>query len=256
MADLPAWLLPDYPGWLLGYIFFAFLLAGTVKGFLGLGLPAVLIATLTLFIPPVEALSLIVVPMLATNVFQYLRSRDRLATARRYWLFALLMLATITVVAVNLPSYPKEFLLASIGFAMALFALTSLSGLSLSVSGNPGWQVLGGLAAGALGGVSGVWAPPVVIYLMGRNIGKEEFIGAVGFLFMAGSVGLVAVLGGIDVVTLQVAGRSVATLAVALVGFRIGERLRDRIDGAFFRKCVLVAFLVMGARLMLVGLFG
>ena len=81
MTELMALLLPDYSGWLLFYIYFVFLLAGVVKGFLGMGMPAVLIITLTLFIPPIEAISLIVLPMLFTNVFQFGRSRARMVTA-------------------------------------------------------------------------------------------------------------------------------------------------------------------------------
>ena len=48
--------------------------------------------------------------------------------------------------------------------------------------------------------------------------------------------------------------QSLIALVFALIGFRIGEALRHRISQDLFRTVVLVAFLVMGLRLMAVGL--
>ena len=254
MTGLAAWLLPEYSGWLVGYIYFSFLLAGVVKGFLGMGVPTVLMITLTLFIPPVEAIALIVIPALFANLFQFLRSSGRYATVRRYAPFAITAFAVIVAVSVNILRYPEAFLLASIGFVMMLFSLNTLFGIPLRLGPHPGWQVLGGAAAGILGGLSTIWSPPVVMYLVGRDVGKEEFIGAVGYLFLVSSIGLMLGLGSISVVTPSVATQSVLPLAAVLAGFRVGEYLRGFIDTEFFRKCILGAFLVMGARLVLVGL--
>ena len=254
MAELAAWLLPQYQGWLLGYVFFAFLLSGVVKGFLGMGMPTVLMITLTLFIPPLEAITLILVPTLFANLFQLLRSREPMATAKRYAPFATCIMAAIAAVSVNIANYPEAVLLASIGLAMVLFSLNTLFGFPVRLGPNPGWQVLGGLTAGVIGGLSAIWAPPVVMYLMGRNVGKEEFIGAVAYLFLVGNIALILVLGGVSVLTPQVAVQSLAGLAVAMVGFRAGEYARGFIDTGFFRKCVLVAFLAMGSRLLVVSL--
>lgn len=255
MTELMALLLPDYSGWLLFYIYFVFLLAGVVKGFLGMGMPAVLIITLTLFIPPIEAISLIVLPMLLTNVFQFGRSRARMVTARRYGVFAISTLVAIMAVSVNIQHYPEDMLLASIGIAMVLFAVNTLFGFPIRLGPNPVWQVLGGVIAGIIGGLSAVWSPPVVMYLIGRNVGKDEFIGAVGFLFMVGSIGLIIALGSISLITLPVAGQSIIGLILALAGFRIGEVMRGFVDTDTFRKCVLAAFLIMGTRLVLISLF-
>jgi uncharacterized membrane protein YfcA len=42
---------------------------------------------------------------------------------------------------------------------------------------------------------------------------------------------------------------------MTLTGFRIGEILRERISQDRFRQIVLVAFLIMGGRLIATGLF-
>lgn len=255
MVELTALLLPQYSGWLLFYIYFAFLLSGVVKGFLGMGMPAVLMITLTLFIPPIEAIPIIVLPMLFVNVFQFFRSQQPKVTAKRYGVFAVSTLVAIMVVSVNLTAYPEEMLLASIGVAMVLFALNTLFGFPVQLGPNPGWQVLGGVLAGIIGGLSAVWSPPVVMYLLSRNVSKEEFIGAVGFLFMTGSIGLMLALGSINLITVPVAAQSVIGLLVALAGFRVGEYFRGFIDTEMFRKAVLAAFLIMGSRLIFVSIF-
>ena len=47
-----------------------FLFAGTVKGLVGLGLPTITIALTSLFLPLPEAIALIALPTIVTNVWQ------------------------------------------------------------------------------------------------------------------------------------------------------------------------------------------
>src|SRR6478735_3421534 len=47
-----------------------FTLAGTVKGVIGLGLPTLSMALLAVWMPPSAAAALLIVPSLATNVWQ------------------------------------------------------------------------------------------------------------------------------------------------------------------------------------------
>jgi len=246
---------PDYPLWLVGFICLSFFLAGLVKGFLGMGMPAVLVILLTLFLPPLEAIPLIVLPMLVVNIFQFGRSHEPVAIARRYSVFAVFTILTIFVITSRIETYPEEVLLTSIGLAMVLFALNTFFGVPLRLGPSPLWQVAGGICSGILGGLSTVWSPPVVMYLIGRNADKDEFIGAVGYLFMVGSLGLVLVLGTINLLTVDIAVQSMAGLAISLFSFRIGEYLRNFLDTETFRKAVMIAFLVMGSRLVVVSLF-
>lgn len=248
-------LVPDYPLWLIGYICMAFFLAGLIKGFLGMGMPAVLMILLTLFLPPLEAIPLIVMPMLIVNVFQFWRAPDPVAISRRYGIFAVATVATIMLVTASIETYPEALLLASIGAAMVIFALNTIFGFPLQIGPHPLWQVAGGICSGVLGGLSAIWSPPVVMYLIGRNVEKEEFIGAVGYLFMVGSLGLALTLGTIQLLSVDIALQSIIGLVISLGSFRIGEHLRQFIDTEMFRKAVMIAFLIMGSRLVVVSLF-
>src|SRR4029453_566212 len=61
----------------------AFLLAGFVKGVIGLGLPTVSIGLLGLLVTPAQAAAVLVVPSLVTNIWQAAVGGGLLALARR-----------------------------------------------------------------------------------------------------------------------------------------------------------------------------
>ena len=240
---------------LMVFIAAVFLFAGLVKGVLGMGLPAILMVNLTLFIPPVEAIRIIVLPMLFLNIFQFSRGPNPKATAKQFALLALVTCSFIAIMAVNILSFPEDILLLSIGIAMLIFAIPSLFGWRFLISAHPIWQLLAGATAGVIGGLSAVWSPPLVMYLMGRQLDKDQFIGAAGWLFMTGSLTLVISFGLINQLDSSIIVPSLGGLILAMIGFRLGETLRHRINGEMFRKLVLIAFLIMGCRLMLISLF-
>ena len=98
--------------------------------------------------------------------------------------------------------------------------------------------------------MSSIWSPPVVMYLMARKTPKDAFIAATGFLFLAGSFPLAVGLYLSGVLTTIAAFKSLMGLGATLLGFRIGEMLRARVSQESFRKAVLIAFLIMGVRLV------
>ena len=62
-----------------------FLLAGLVKGVIGMGLPTVAMGLLAIVLPPAEAAAILIVPSLVTNVWQLLAGPSFGALARRLW---------------------------------------------------------------------------------------------------------------------------------------------------------------------------
>ena len=232
-----------------------FLFAGIVKGFLGIGLPAAAMAFLTLVMDPTIAISLLTLPIIFTNVMQYARCENPRLIARKYWVFALAIIVSIFITSFFILSYPKSILTISIGLAMIAFSLTQMTGARLPIGSGYGWHVGVGLFSGVLGGLSSIWSPPVAMYLLARDVDKSEFIGATGFLFLAGSLPLAAGLALAGVLTIDTVLHSLMGLIVVLIGFRIGEMLRNYVPQGIFRKIVLWAFLIMGARLLAIGLF-
>ena len=232
-----------------------FLFAGIIKGFLGIGLPAAAMAFLTLVMDPAIAISLLTLPIIFTNVMQYTRCKNPGPIARKYWIFAFSIVVSIFFTSFFILSYPKALLTTSIGLAMIAFSLTQMFGTKFPISDGYGWHIGVGLFSGILGGLSSIWSPPVAMYLLARNVEKSEFIGATGFLFLAGSLPLALGLALAGVLTADTVLHSLMGLVVVLAGFRIGEALRQFVPQGMFRQIVLWAFLIMGGRLIAVGLF-
>ena len=242
-----------YPPDTLLLIAFSFLVAGVIKGILGMGLPAILMVSLTLMMPPLEAIALIFMPMMIINVVQFFRGPHPLKSAKDYSVFAIFVFVVIIMVGLNLRRFSEEILLVFIGLAMILFAIPNLYGWRYRIGPSKKWQALGGILTGILGGLSSIWSPPVVMYLIGRNIQKDEFVGVVGFIFMVGSIGLGIALGTIKLLEPSLLLPSLIGLVIALIGFRIGETIRVRINREAFTKLIMAAFLLMGIRLVLIG---
>jgi uncharacterized membrane protein YfcA len=176
-------------------------------------------------------------------------------TARKYKYFALAIMVSIFVTSWNITAFPTGFLTVVIGLAMVIFSANLLFGFSLPIGPGLRWQIGVGVLSGFLGGLSSIWSPTVAMYLMARNTPKEQFIAATGFLFLAGCFPLALGLYLSGVLTPVTAVKSLMGLVVVLLGFRIGELLRGRVSQELFRKFVLVAFLVMGVRLIIAGIF-
>ena len=231
-----------------------FLFAAIVKGFLGIGLPAASMAFLTLVMPPTEAIPLLWLSILATNALQFAHAPNKLDIAREYWLFALAIMVSIFVTSMYITAYPNALLTVAIGIAMVLFSLNLLFGIKLKIGPGRGWHLGFGVLSGVLGGISSIWSPTVAMYLVARDVGKERFIGATGFLFLAGVLPLGAGQLVAGILTGPALIKSSLALIVVLIGFRIGEMLRHLVSQELFRKAVLVAFFFMGLRLIINGL--
>ena len=74
------------------FIAAVFLLAGGIKGVLGLGLPTVGMGLLSIVMTPVQAAGILVIPALVTNIWQVASGPALLSLLRR---FALMIVATV-----------------------------------------------------------------------------------------------------------------------------------------------------------------
>ncbi len=231
-----------------------FLGAAVIKGFLGIGLPAAAMAFLTLLMPPTEAIPLLWLSILGTNVMQFAHASEKREIVREYWLFAIAIVVFIFGTSMFIADYPTALLTVAIGVAMVIFSLNILLGVKLNIGPGRGWHAAFGAAAGALGGISSIWSPVVAMYLVARDVPKERFIGATGFLFLAGALPLGAGQVVAGVLTWPHFVKSVFAFLIVMIGFRIGEKMRAHVSQELFRKIVLIAFLILGARLIYNGL--
>ena len=139
-----------------------FVLAGTVKGLIGIGLPTVSVGIMSQFLPPHYAIAIVVIPMLVSNAWQVVRAGGWAATARRYWILVSLLVVSLWLTTFYTAQASAELLLAVIGLAVSVFAATSLARPlpALPDHLDRPVQVVAGLTAGVFGGLSSIWSPP------------------------------------------------------------------------------------------------
>ena len=253
MIDLIEYLSGNLHLGLIVFLIFTFIVSGIIKGFLGLGLPSTAMGLLTLVIEPIHAISIMVAPILFSNIFQYARSPQPYKTFTELWVFALSIIVSIFVTSLFITAYPKSLLTIAIGSSMVIFSLNQWFGFKIQLGPSYSFQVLIGTLSGVLGGLSSIWSPPVAMYLIARDYNKEDFISATGFLFMVGGIPLGLGLYFAGVLTFAIAIQSFAALIFVLIGFRIGEYLRSFVNQQTFRNSVLVAFMILGSRLIYEG---
>jgi uncharacterized membrane protein YfcA len=237
-----------------------FVLAGFVKGIVGLGLPIVSMGLLAVLMPPAEAAALLIVPSLVTNAWQMLAGPNLRSLLRRLWPTMLgvcagtwagasLMSGTHGGIDARLGS-------ALLGIALITYALTGLISLRLSV-GAPTECWLGPAVGGITGVITaatGVFAIPAVPYLQAIGLEKDELVQALGLSFTVSTLALAINLATAGIFNLSLAGPSVGTLVMAATGMWFGQELRARLSPAGFRVWFLVALLALGSYLVVRGL--
>ena len=230
-----------------------FLLAGLVKGVIGMGLPTVAMGLLALALPPAEAAAILVVPSLVTNVWQLLAGPRFAALARRLWpMMAAVLLGTIAgagVLAGNVAGLAKI----GLGIALIVYAVVGLAGIRLSVAArHEAWLgPLVGAITGLVTGATGVFVIPAVPYLQAIGLEKDELIQALGLSFTVSTVALAIGLLRVDAWQMGSVWISLLALVPALIGMQAGQWLRQRIAAATFRRVFFAGLLLLGATLAL-----
>lgn len=233
-----------------------FLLAGLVKGVIGMGLPTVAMGLLALALPPAEAAAIVVVPSLATNLWQLSAGPRFAILARRLWPMMLAVTVGTIAGAGVIAGDASGLAEACLGAALALYAAVGLSGVKLAVAcGREAW--LGpvvGATTGLVTGATGVFVIPAVPYLQAIGLERDELIQALGLSFTVSTIALALGLLRVDAWQTHSIGVSALALVPALAGMQLGRALRRRIAPARFRTVFFTGLLLLGLYLALRGL--
>lgn len=235
----------------------AFLLAGTIKGTVGIGLPVTTVGILTQVGDARLAVVLTVVPIVVTNLWQVYRSGGFLKSLKEYWIIGLPLVIVLYAAALAAPLVPTKALMTILGLVIVLFATINLLGKTPQIS--PKFdtiaKVIAGIFGGIFGGLTAIWAPPLVIYFLSKGVEKNQFMGAIGTMFLLGSVPLLLGYLQNGQLTQELGLIGLALCIPAGIGFLIGESIRDKLPAATFRKLVLITFLLTGLNILRLAIF-
>ncbi len=249
--------LPAFAFWLAVAIT---LFAGFVKGAVGFAMPLIMMASFSSFMPPDLALAALIVSVLVTNLHQTLRDglAEAFASAVRFWRILLTTVVGIVLSAPFVTVIPERLMLGLLGVPVAGFALMQLVGFSPYV--RPKWRSLAewaaGFVGGLYGGISGIWGPPVIVYLLASATPKREMVRVLGVVFLIGAVTLLAAHLATGVLNARTLPFSLALCVPAALGMWLGFRMQDRLEPERFRRWMLVVLLVVAANLIRRAIFG
>jgi uncharacterized protein len=234
----------------------AFLLAGFVKGVIGLGLPTVSIGLLGLLMTPAQAAAILVVPSLITNVWQAAVGGGLLALARRLWpMLAGICIGTVVGVAL-LPHDDSGRATVWLGLALAVYAGFGLVKGHFAVPRQmETWLgLLMGAATGAITVATGIFVMPGTPYIQSLQFERDKLVQALGLSFTVSTVTLAVALAHTGHMRTSLAWPSFVALAAALAGMGLGQLARGRVEAETFRVCFFVGLMLLGAHLALRGL--
>jgi uncharacterized protein len=225
-----------------------FLLAGSVKGLVGLGLPTIVIALTTLFLPLTEAMAMIALPTIFTNVWQAAVGGNFWRIVRRQWPLIVPLAATLylTMWLVGQKGPNWAFLvLASILIVYSGFGLLRIR-LHIHADLEKPLAPVIGAVSGFVAGVVGVPIIPLMPYLQGLDIRASELVQTLGVVLCATSFMLAFSLLSFGLLDGPRAVVSAAAVVPALAGMWVGQRVRLRLSVEQFRLAVFWALLLTG----------
>jgi uncharacterized protein len=216
------------------------LFAGFVKGAVGFAMPLILVSAFAVFLPQDLALAGLILPTLTTNLSQAFRQgvAPAMETARTYRRF---LIATVICIAISAPfadAIPRTAYLLMLGLPITVFAALQLAGRRLAIQlhhrDRAEWGL--GVIGGLYGGVSGIWGPPLLVFLLSTGADKLQMIRAQGVVFLIGAMALLASHLGTGLANAQTLGFSAALSVPALIGLFIGYRVQDKLEQGPFRR--------------------
>ena len=233
---------------LLIFIAAAFLLAGFVKGVIGLGLPTVSMGLLAVTMPPAQALAIVIVPAIVTNIWQTFVGPYLLDIIRRLWP---LMVGTVVGIWLNsnmLTGPYAHYGSIVLGVLLVIYAIIGLSKFSFSVARRDEKWIGGivGVMTGAVSAATGVQVLPSMPYMQAIGMEKDELVQALGVFFDTASVSLAFNLTSAGLLTAATALPGAVAMVAAFTGMFIGQAVRSRMQPDVFRYWFLIAMIFLG----------
>ena len=230
----------------------AFFVGGSVKGAFGFGLPLVAVPLLASVTAPATAVSLMFIPVLVANIWQAFQGGYFGRALLRFWPF-LVALTIATVIAVQfVATVDPKVVTAALAVIIIFFAVYQLRSPRFTVQErSEKWLTPAiGIVSGIVGGISGLFGLPLVIYLVALKLPKDEFVATASICNLIGGLPLFAALAWHGFLDGETTVASAVGAGIAWLGVLLGGWSRDRIPQDTFRKILLYLLIVVGLNLI------
>jgi hypothetical protein len=235
--------------WQLIAIVAVLIVAGTVKGVSGVGLPIVGLPLLALVIDLKSAIQLMSITMVTSNFGQMNAGGHIRESLDRYLALSLACIAFTFAGAFALKVLPS-------------WVSYTVGGCLLMAAGaNFFWQIrivmpprvrkvaspVVGAVAGTVGGMTGIFGPVIIFYLSLVEHEKDRFVAAISLIYLFASFSLLASQFLVAGMTIPWLVASVGAVIPVQTGITIGNRIRNVLPQDTFRKLLAFFIFAMGA---------
>ena len=242
---------------LLLFIAAALLLAGFIKGVIGLGLPTVSIGLLAVTMQPSRAIAIVIVPAIVTNIWQTFAGPYLRDIIRRLWPSMAGTVIGIWLNAGMLSGPYARYGAIVLGVLLVIYAVVGLSKFSFSVArSNEKWiGGIVGLITGVVSAATGVQVIPSMPFLQAIGMEKDELVQALGVFFTVATLALAFTLTSAGLLGASTALPGAVAMASAFAGMFIGQAVRSRMQPEAFRRWFLIAMIFLGLYLSASALY-
>jgi uncharacterized membrane protein YfcA len=236
------------PDSMLVLIAAVFLLAGFIKGVIGLGLPTVSMGLLAVTMPPGQAIAIVIVPAIVTNIWQTFGGPYLRDIMRRLWPLMLGTVAGIWLNAGLLTGPYAPYGTVVLGTLLVIYAILGLSKLNFKVARRDEKWIGGivGLITGVVSAATGVQVIPSMPYMQAIGMEKDELVQALGVFFTVATIALAFNLTTTGLLTAATALPGAIAMAASFAGMFIGQAVRNRMQPEMFRRWFLIAMIFLG----------
>ena len=149
-----------------------FLFAGAIKGLIGFGLPTVSIAIIATFLGLIEAMTLMLLPSLVTNLFQGFVGGYLIRLIRRCWIMFLFGAVFVWLTSTLLSTWNSVSFTTLLGVVVTIYGLGGLYSFKFPSPGsNESWiSPFVGMVSGGITGLTGVFVVPAIGYLQALSL--------------------------------------------------------------------------------------
>lgn len=226
----------------------AFLIAGFVKGVIGLGLPTVSMGLLAVTLAPGQAIAIVIVPAIVTNIWQTFSGPYLRDIMRRLWPLMVGVVIGIWLNAGLLTGPYAPYGAVILGVLLIINAILGLTKMQFTVSPrNEKWTGgIVGLITGVVSAGTGVQVFPSMPYMQAIGMEKDELVQALGVFFTVATVALAFNVTASGLLTAATALPGAIAMAASFAGMFIGQAVRSRMEPETFRRWFLIAMILLG----------
>lgn len=225
-----------------------FLIGGFMKGAIGMGLPVVVLASLSLLMPLRDAVAIFLVPGVVSNIWQATSGPWFRELLRRLWPFLGAAFVFIWIGVLIVAQTKSDAMVLILAALLCAYSAWSLLTPRLPPPGKNEWWMspLSGALGGIMFGLTGTFVVPGLLYLETLGLKRDVFVQALGMTFVTISSTLAVSMTTVGLVSWDHAILSALGLIPVAIGIWSGRRIRHHLSERVYRKAFFIVLFVTG----------